>query len=98
MRKLHVFVNQKGEVIATGPAPSEITSKSSGPIFAGFSPAAGGDDLTAYEITVEDDFKLSRDNGNVEEYHARMTERIRATKDLKQIDFRKNFSFTDTRR
>lgn len=88
MKKLQVFINRQGEAVAAGPAPEEIIEPSkTGPVFMGFAPADGGDDLTAYEIVVEDNF---RPNGeNVNDYLKRIGERVRATSDLKQVDFRK---------
>ncbi len=89
MKKIHVFVNRDGEVVATGPAPDEVNKSTKGPIFVGFAPATDDDSLTAYEIAVEDDLQLSRTNNKVEEYHNRIAERIRTTTNLKKVDFRK---------
>lgn len=89
MRKLHVFVNRNGEVVATGPAPDEVNKATKGPVFVGFAPAEDDSSFTAYEITIEDDLQLGRADDRIEEYHKRIAERIRTTANLKQVDFRK---------
>ncbi|MFN0104404.1 MAG: hypothetical protein ACKV2U_20235 [Bryobacteraceae bacterium] len=91
MTKLHVFVNKQGEVMATGPAPDEFAGKTpgDGPMFVGFSPANGADDMKAFEIEVDSDFMISRRNPNVDEFHARVANVIRTNKDLKQVNFQR---------
>jgi hypothetical protein len=76
MMKLHVFVDKEGEVVATGPAPDDSSSRrvEDGPLFAGFSPANGSaGDFRAFEIEVDDDFNLSRRNPDIEDFHGRLT-------------------------
>jgi hypothetical protein len=92
MIKLHVYVNREGNVMATGPAPDEIISKTEGgPVYAGFVPARGGDDLTLYEVGMSDDQLLRRDE-DIGEYHGRIAQAIRARRDVKQLDFRKDLN------
>ena len=95
MRKLHVYVNQKGEVMATGPAPDPLDGKlTDGPVYVGFTPARGGEDLTLFEISAPDSLVLRRD-GKIDEYHARIAEVIRAKKDVRQLDFRKDLNLME---
>lgn len=98
MKKLRVFVDGKGEVVATGPAPSQIVTKGEGPVFIGFGPANDGDEFTAYEMDVDDDFQPSRKNGGVEEFHGRVADVIRTRKDLRKINFRDEFQQVGPRR
>ena len=91
MTKLHVFVNNQGEVMATGPAPDEFAGRMAGdgPAFMGFSPANGAGDLKAFEVEVDDDMNISRRNPDVDAFHSRLANLIRTKKDLKQVDFQR---------
>jgi hypothetical protein len=98
MKKLRVFVDGKGDVVATGPAPREIVTKAEGPVFIGFGPANEDNDYTAYEMDVEDDFQPSRKSDSVEAFHGRVAELIRTKKDLKKINFRDELKAVGPRR
>lgn len=90
MTKLHAFVDTKGKVVATGPAPAELSGPAGeGPIFVGFSPANGASDFKAFEVNVEDDVTLGRRDGNVSEFHSRIGELIRTRKNVRQIEYRR---------
>jgi hypothetical protein len=91
MTKLHVFVAKDGTVVATGPAPDNGLDRKDedGPLFDGFSPATGGEDLRAFEIEVDDAVNLSRRNPDVGQFHARIGELIRTKSDLKPVEFRR---------
>lgn len=88
MTKLHVFVNSEGKVVATGPAPAAPADRKSeaGPIFAGFYPANESDGITGYEMDVDDDVTSEREDARVGEFHARLSELVRARRgNLKQV-------------
>lgn len=95
--KMHVYVDGKGEVKATGPAPSEIISKGDGPVFVGFTPARGGDSLTLFEVMVPDNQLLQR-NGNIDEFHSRIAGLIRSKQNVRQLDYRKDLQLTEITR
>jgi hypothetical protein len=81
--------------MATGPAPDQINGKlADGPLYIGFTPARGGEDLTLYEIAAPEDLVLQRD-GNIDEYHSRIAEVFRARKDVRQLDYRKDLNLLD---
>lgn len=77
---LHVFVNKEGEVLASGPAPQDPSSRKvvDGPAFAGFFPADDmADGITGFEMEVDEQDLPQGGRAGVGKFHARLGEMVR---------------------
>ena len=90
MMKLHVFLNKHGSVVAMGPAPV-IPGKQdlTGPIFAGFSPAAEAGGLRGFELDVKDDLISPERTAKVVDLFAHLENVIRTTETLKPVEYQR---------